>query len=74
LDAERIGTKSISPCPSCGITKGSKLTKDSSEDLAHRFFIWGSLHRCDYGAATLIQFNDPQQTSIEARQHGWRPT
>jgi hypothetical protein len=33
--------------------------------LAHRFFVWGTLHRCEYGAAPRVQFNQHQTTSID---------
>jgi hypothetical protein len=43
---------------------GSKLNADLIGALAHRFFVWGTLHRCNYGAAPLVQFNQHQSTSI----------
>lgn len=64
LDAENIGEKSDTLCPHCGTTTGAKLSKAALERLAHRFFVWGSLHKVDYGAAPIIQFNDKQKTSI----------
>lgn len=64
LDAQLIGLTDSSACPNCGATPGSKLDAPRLEALAHRFFVWGSLLRCDYGAAPLIQFNDRQETSI----------
>ncbi len=64
LDAEQIGIEDASTCPNCGSTAGRKLQKAGLEDLAHRFFVWGSLARCKYGAAPIIQFNDRQPTSI----------
>ena len=65
LDAEQIGIEDTSPCPNCGSTTGNKLPEAGLEALAHRFFVWGSLLRCDYGAAPLIQFNKQQRTSID---------
>lgn len=64
LDAQVIGTKDASKCSNCGATVGAKLDHDRLRRLAYRFFVWGSLLRCDYGAAPLIQFNDRQETSI----------
>jgi hypothetical protein len=64
LDALRLGEPSDERCPRCGRTQGRKLPKRALEHLAHRFFIWGSLHKCDYGAAPVIQFNEHQKTSI----------
>jgi len=64
LDAERIGVVESSACSNCGSTTGSKLNANLIRALAHRFFVWGTLHRCDYGAASVVQFNQHQSTSI----------
>ncbi len=64
LDAQRLGVADSTACPNCGATIGRKLNADRLATLAHRFFVWGSLLRCDYGAAPLIQFNQHQKTSI----------
>jgi hypothetical protein len=65
LGAEFIGIEEPSACPNCGKTTGRKLTRDYLGLLAHRFFVWGTLHRCDYGAAPVVQFNQHQTTSID---------
>jgi hypothetical protein len=65
LDAEQIGVNDAAPCPNCGSTSGRKLPMARLEALAHRFFVWGSLLRCEYGAAPLIQFNKKQRTCID---------
>ena len=64
LDARRIGQPSDNRCPKCHSSTGRKLSADTLGQLAHRFFVWGSIHRCDYGAAPVIQFNEHQKTSI----------
>ncbi len=66
LDAERIGAVASSACPNCGSTIGHKLSADLIVALAHRFFVWGTLNRCDYGAAPIVQFNQHQSTSIRS--------
>lgn len=65
LDAEQIGLEETSACPNCGTTDSRKLTNDALIALAHRFFVWGSLHSCEYGAAPQVQFNERQKTSID---------
>lgn len=65
LDAEQIGIEDASKCPNCGNTTGRKLPKAGLVELTHRFFVWGSLARSEYGAAPIIQFNQHQTTSIE---------
>jgi len=64
LDARLIGMADSSACPNCGATVGAKLNESRLGKLAHRFFVWGSLFRFDYGAAPLIQFNDRRKSSI----------
>lgn len=64
LDAEQLGLESEAKCPNCSSSEGMKLTEAALKDLAHRFFVWGSLQRLAYGAAPIIQFNEYQRTSI----------
>ena len=65
LDAEKIGLDALDACPNCGSKSGKKLTKGKLEDLAFRFFWWGSVRRFDYGAAPAIVFNQNRKTSIK---------
>jgi hypothetical protein len=66
LDSLRHGTKSDSPCAHCGSTGGSKLTKDLAGQIAHRFFVRGTTHRVDFGAAPVVVMNEHQKTTIKA--------
>jgi hypothetical protein len=65
LDAEHIGIMADSTCPNCGSTSGMKLTAKVAGKLAHRFFVWGTLQRCDFGASPSVQFNQHQRTRIK---------
>ncbi|WP_255219077.1 RES family NAD+ phosphorylase [Paraburkholderia kururiensis] len=66
LDAEQfqLDYESVMPCPNCGLTGGKRLPKEALETLAHRYFVWGSLWRGDYGGAPRVQFNRKQTTTI----------
>jgi hypothetical protein len=64
LDADQIGIPDPSPCPRCAKTEGKKLDLSQLEQLAHRFFVWGSFFRTRYGGAPILQFNQDQKTSI----------
>ncbi len=64
LDAEKIGLDAVGACPNCGSKSGKKLTKDTLDELAFRFFWWGSSRRFHYGAAPRVIFNQHQKTSI----------
>lgn len=68
MDAWRLGKEDGAKCPICGEHGGKKLDEKSLADLAHRFFVWGSLHKSDFGAAPVIQFNQHQKTSINVPQ------
>lgn len=64
LDSFRLGVEDDTVCPNCSSRDGRKLDKKLVETLAHRFFVWGTLHRTSYGGAPVIQFNEHQTTSI----------
>ena len=64
LDAERLGLADSGICPNCGVKGSKKLSEEGLGELAHRFFVWGTLLRCEYGAAPIIQFNDKQKSCI----------
>src|SRR5690242_18451398 len=64
LDAEQIGAIENSACPNCGSTTGRKLNGPLVELLAHRFFVWGTIHRSEYGAAPAVEFNRDRKTNI----------
>jgi hypothetical protein len=66
LDATKIGVSDETICPNCSSGNGSKLDKGLIAQLAHRFFVWGTIHRCEYGAAPVVQFNPQQKTCIHA--------
>lgn len=65
LSAEELGLIDNVPCPNCRSREGRKLTRDLIELLAYRFFVWGTLHRTEYGAAPIIQFNHKHKPDIE---------
>jgi hypothetical protein len=64
LDAEKIGMDDSAPCKNCGSRVGRKLNSPSIAALAHRFFVRGTFHVCDYGAAPIVQFNEHRATDI----------
>lgn len=66
MEADQVGVSDTSVCPNCRNTAGTKLDLRAVAAVAHRFFVWGTLSRCDYGAAPLVQFNPNQSTNITA--------
>lgn len=64
LQAVKYGIISNSTCPNCSSTTGRKLNLKLLLQLAHSFFVCGTLARQKYGAAPLIQFNKHQSTCI----------
>lgn len=55
--------------PKLSQERGAKLTKDALLRLAHRYFVWGSFHRTEYGGAPTIQFNDRRYVGEVAFPH-----
>ena len=64
LDAERLGEEDSSICPRCMTGDGRKFTIDRLATLAQHFFVWGTVHKFEYGAAPAVQFNDRRKTDI----------
>lgn len=62
--AMRHGTVSNDACPSCGSGGGYKLDRLALHNLVHEFFMSGTMHRSEYGAAPQVVFNEVQTTSI----------
>lgn len=58
IDAYRIGFSKNIACPNCGKYDGKKLDLELGLKLTYRFFVRGTLFRCEYGAAPTIQFNE----------------
>lgn len=69
LDAEKIGEIRNDLCPNCGSNEGKKLTIEQLGELAYRFFVWGSVIKCEYGAFPEIQYNSHQKTSIDLNEN-----
>lgn len=53
-----MGNVQTSVCPNCKSSDGRKLDLETLSELAHQFFVRGSLGRTEYGAASVIQFNE----------------
>src|SRR6266568_3459777 len=66
--AMRHGTVSDDACPNCGSIAGHKLDRLALNSLVYEFFAVGTIHRCEYGAAPQLAFNEVQTTSINFPQ------
>lgn len=66
MDAQGFGVALEATCPVCRSDKGKKLDKERVVALAGSSFVWGTMSRCQYGAAPVVQFNEHQKTSIGA--------
>lgn len=64
ISSSKLGSLNSADCKNCGSTKGTKLSFNELAELSRRFFVWGTLHRCKYGAAPRIQFNDRRHSDI----------
>src|SRR5690348_1982703 len=66
MDAQEFGVDVDATCPVCRSDQGKKLDNQRVTALAESFFVWGTMLRCDYGAAPIVQFNEHRETSIGA--------
>lgn len=57
LDSFVIGIEDKTKCPNCNSENGHKLTKELVQKLCYRFFVRGTIEKCEYGGFPLIQFN-----------------
>ena len=58
LDSYIIGIDNKTKCPNCSSENGHKLTKELVQKLVYRFFVRGTIEKCEYGGFPLIQFNE----------------
>lgn len=65
LDAELIGVENFGHCRNCGSSSGKKLNRSRIGTLAYRFFHWGTMVRCAYGAAPVVVFNEVHDTDLD---------
>ncbi len=65
LEAEKLGFYSKNVCTLCGSVGCKKLNNILLEKLAFNFFVRGTIHKLEYGAAPSIQFNKYQITGIK---------
>ena len=70
IEARKIGRKSRRPCRNCHSVAGAKLYHNNIEELARRFFVYGSWIRTEFGGASALQFNswhhDKREVSFPA--------
>lgn len=64
IDAYKIGIESKKSCPNCKSNQGRKLDYGLIQRLAYTFFVKGTIHKCEYGAAPIIQANTEATTEI----------
>lgn len=64
LTADLGGLHRTRKCQACGKVGGSKLNADAIQQVAHSFFIKGSVVRGKFGGAPRVVFNHDQTTDI----------
>lgn len=57
IEARNLGYKSSRPCHNCRSIKGAKLFHDEIEELARRFFVYGTWVTTEFGGSHMLQFN-----------------
>jgi RES domain len=57
IEARNLGHKSRRLCRSCHSATGAKLYRSDIEELARRYFVYGTRIRTEFGGAPILQFN-----------------
>lgn len=71
LDAIKIGIQKHQRCPNCNTEDGRKLTKALIHKLCYRFFVRGTIFKCNYGGSPLIQFNEHHFNQSDVEVSSW---
>ncbi len=71
LDSFVIGIDDKTKCPMCGSENGHKLTKELVQKLCYRFFVRGTIEKCEYGGFPLIQFNEQHYNNSDIDVSHW---
>ena len=70
LYSYKIGIEDNRCCPNCKTKNGKKLNRELTAQLAYQFFVRGTVHKTDYGAVPVVQFNEHhyKNTSIDVSE------
>jgi hypothetical protein len=71
LDATKIGYKYNRSCPNCKTKNGKKLNLELIAELVQRFFVRGTVHKTEYGAAPVVQFNKEHYLETDIDVSEW---
>jgi hypothetical protein len=71
LDSFIIGIGDKTKCPNCSSENGHKLTKELVQKLVYRFFVRGTIEKCEYGGFPLIQFNEQHYNNSDIDVSPW---
>jgi len=71
LDSYAIGIEDKTKCPNCVSKNGHKLTKELLQQLVYRFFVRGTIEKCEYGGFPLIQFNEQHFNNSDIDVSPW---
>lgn len=71
LDSFFIGIDDKTRCPNCSSENGYKLTKELVRKLCYRFFVLGTIEKCEYGGFPLIQFNEEHYDNSDIDVSPW---
>ena len=71
LEARKLGKVSRRKCPNCNSVTGAKLDHAALENLAQRFFVYGTFRGSEFGGASVLQFNPYRYGKREVRFPAW---
>lgn len=71
IEARKLGHTSRRSCPNCNSVKGAKLYESDIEELARRFFVYGTWINTEFGGAHALKFNEWHRDKADVVFPAW---
>lgn len=69
--SSKIGFSNSRLCSNCKTKDGKKLNRELLKWLAHSFFVRGTVFKCEYGAAPVVQYNEHHYKNSDIEVSEW---
>jgi hypothetical protein len=71
IEAQKLGHKSRRSCLNCNSVAGAKLYESDIEELARRFFVYGTWISTEFGGAHALEFNEWHRDKADVTFPAW---
>jgi len=71
INSYHIGLNKDTICPNCNSKNGKKLTEELVDKLLYQFFVIGTIHKTEFGGASIIQCNQQHKGNSNIEISDW---